>query len=195
MPSHGLTTMCGSESMRRAPSFSCRVKNSWRLRKRVFRASLRSSSVNRPQIAIPMRHSQGCSRRLSLPMSKVSQRRGRRLVSRKFSRSCWAIRVIAERTVIGLSRDRNSLPPGRSAPGSEPLSLKMLLWYIGGALVTLLALRALRLRLLLSRAKHPSLGGHARLARRFARLVRYYEYDETRFFTADDVPAQVTAAR
>jgi len=117
------------------------------------------------------------------------------LVSRKFSRSCWAIRVIAERTVIGLSRDRNSLPPGRSAPGSEPLSLKMLLWYIGGALVTLLALRALRLRLLLSRAKHPSLGGHARLARRFARLVRYYEYDETRFFTADDAPEEVAAAR
>jgi len=71
----------------------------------------------------------------------------------------------------------------------------MLLWYIGGALVTLLALRALRLRLLLSRAKHPSLGGHARLARRFARLVRYYEYDETRFFTADDAPEEVAAAR
>ena len=71
----------------------------------------------------------------------------------------------------------------------------MLLWYIGGALVTLLALRALRLRLLLSRAKHPSLGGHARLARRFARLVRYYEYDETRFFTADDAPEEVAAVR
>jgi len=71
----------------------------------------------------------------------------------------------------------------------------MLLWYIAGALVTLLALRALRLRLLLSRAKHPSLGGHARLARRFARLVRYYEYDETRFFTADDAPEEVAAAR
>jgi glutamate-1-semialdehyde 2,1-aminomutase len=71
----------------------------------------------------------------------------------------------------------------------------MLLWYIAGALVTLLALRSLGRRLLLSRAKHPSLGGHARLARLVARLVRYYEYDETRFFTADDAPAEVAAVR
>jgi glutamate-1-semialdehyde 2,1-aminomutase len=71
----------------------------------------------------------------------------------------------------------------------------MLLWYIAGVLVTLLALRSLRLRLLLSRAKHPSLGGHARLARLLARLVRYYEYDETRFFNADDAPAEVAAVR
>jgi len=71
----------------------------------------------------------------------------------------------------------------------------MLLWYIAGALVSLLALRSLRLRLLLSRAKHPSLGGHARIARLVARLVRYYEYDETRFFNADEAPAEVAAAR
>ena len=71
----------------------------------------------------------------------------------------------------------------------------MLLWYIGAALVTLLALRSLRLRLQLSRAKHPSLSGHARIARRLARLVRYYEYDETRFFNADDAPAEVVAVR
>ena len=71
----------------------------------------------------------------------------------------------------------------------------MLLWYIAGALATLLALRSLRLRLLLSRAKHPSLGGHARLARLLARFVRYYEYDETRFFNADDAPAEVAAVR
>jgi glutamate-1-semialdehyde 2,1-aminomutase len=71
----------------------------------------------------------------------------------------------------------------------------MLLWYIAGALLTLLALRSLGLRLLLSRAKHPSLGGHARLARLLARLVRYYEYDETQFFNADDAPGEVAAAR
>src|SRR5215469_352247 len=71
----------------------------------------------------------------------------------------------------------------------------MLLWYIAGALGLLLALRSLRLRLLLSRAKHPSLGGHSRLARLFARFVRTYEYDETRFFNADDAPADVAAAR
>ena len=71
----------------------------------------------------------------------------------------------------------------------------MLLWYVGGGVVLLLALRALWQRLLLSRAKHPSLGGHSRMARRVARLVPYYEYDESRFFSADDAPADVTAAR
>jgi glutamate-1-semialdehyde 2,1-aminomutase len=69
------------------------------------------------------------------------------------------------------------------------------LWYIAGALLAWLALRSLSARLLLSRAKHPSLGGHARLARLLARWVRYYEYDETRFFSADDAPAEVAAAR
>jgi glutamate-1-semialdehyde 2,1-aminomutase len=71
----------------------------------------------------------------------------------------------------------------------------MLWWYIAGALVALLALRSLWLRLLLSRAKHPSLAGHSRLARRVVRFIRYYEYDETRFFNADDAPAEVAAAR
>ena len=74
----------------------------------------------------------------------------------------------------------------------------MLLWllcYIAGALLALLALRSLWLRLLLSRAKHPSLAGHSRLARRVVRFIRYYEYDETRFFNADDAPAEVAAAR
>ena len=33
-----------------------------------------------------------------------------------------------------------------------------------------------RARLALSRAKHPSLAGHARLARRVARLLPYYEH-------------------
>jgi len=71
----------------------------------------------------------------------------------------------------------------------------MILWYIAGALVALLALRSLWLRLLLSRAKHPSLGGHARIARLVARLVRFYEYDETQFFNADDAPPEVATAR
>ncbi|HXY96356.1 MAG TPA: aminotransferase class III-fold pyridoxal phosphate-dependent enzyme [Steroidobacteraceae bacterium] len=71
----------------------------------------------------------------------------------------------------------------------------MLWWYIGGALLALLALRSVWLRLLLSRAKHPSLAGHSRLARRVARFITYYEYDETRFFNADDAPAEVAAQR
>jgi glutamate-1-semialdehyde 2,1-aminomutase len=71
----------------------------------------------------------------------------------------------------------------------------MLLWYIAGALILLLGFRSLWQRLQLSRAKHPSLSGHPRMARRVARLVPYYEYDDKRFFDADDAPADVAAAR
>ena len=63
------------------------------------------------------------------------------------------------------------------------------------ALALLVAARALRARWLLSTAKHPSLAGHARLARAFARLVPYYEYDESRFFSADGAPAPVAGER
>ncbi|HYB65385.1 MAG TPA: aminotransferase class III-fold pyridoxal phosphate-dependent enzyme, partial [Steroidobacteraceae bacterium] len=71
----------------------------------------------------------------------------------------------------------------------------MLLWYLAGALAALLVLRSLWLRLLLSRAKHPSLAGHSRLAGLLVRLIPYYEYDETQFFNADDAPPEVAAAR
>jgi glutamate-1-semialdehyde 2,1-aminomutase len=54
---------------------------------------------------------------------------------------------------------------------------------------------AVRLRLELSRAKHPSLTGHARMARRIARLIPYYAYDEERFFCSDAAPAEVAERR
>jgi glutamate-1-semialdehyde 2,1-aminomutase len=50
-------------------------------------------------------------------------------------------------------------------------------------------------RLLLSRAKHPGLGGHPRWARRLARLVPPLRYDEAQFFNADAAPADVVARR
>ena len=53
----------------------------------------------------------------------------------------------------------------------------------------------LRLRLQLSRAKHRSLSGHSRLARRFAAWVPFYEYGEATFFGADGAPEAVSAAR
>jgi glutamate-1-semialdehyde 2,1-aminomutase len=53
----------------------------------------------------------------------------------------------------------------------------------------------LQQRLALSRAKHPSLSGHARLARRIAGLIPYYEYDEERFFSADDAPPAIVDKR
>jgi glutamate-1-semialdehyde 2,1-aminomutase len=64
-----------------------------------------------------------------------------------------------------------------------------------GAFVLVLGLRKLQLRLQLSRAKHRSLTGHSRMARRFASLVPFYEYDDSRFFRADAAPEEIAAAR
>lgn len=50
-------------------------------------------------------------------------------------------------------------------------------------------------RLQLSRAKHRSLAGHARIAKRVAALIPGYAYDEARFFGSDDAPAEVQARR
>src|SRR5262249_5925536 len=46
----------------------------------------------------------------------------------------------------------------------------------------------LRRRLELSKAKHRTLTGHARMARRVAALGPFYDYDESRFFCSDDAP-------
>jgi glutamate-1-semialdehyde 2,1-aminomutase len=53
----------------------------------------------------------------------------------------------------------------------------------------------LRRRLQLSLAKHPSLGGHARMARRIAAWLPRLAYDEARFFAADGAPTEVAARR
>ena len=66
---------------------------------------------------------------------------------------------------------------------------------IGLAAAAVLFLPAVRMRLELSKAKHPSLTGHARMARRFAALVPYYAYDEDRFFRSDAAPAEVADRR
>jgi len=50
-------------------------------------------------------------------------------------------------------------------------------------------------RLQLSRAKHRSLAGHSRLAKRLARWVPGYSYGEAQFFGADGAPASVAAQR
>ena len=57
------------------------------------------------------------------------------------------------------------------------------------------SLPALRARLQLSAAKHRSLQGHPRLSQRIAALVPFYEYDEDRFFCADDAPAELASRR
>ena len=70
-----------------------------------------------------------------------------------------------------------------------------MLWYLAGALLLMIVLRKAQLRLVLSLAKHGSLSGHARIARFIARLVPHYEFDDGRFFSADDAPAEVAARR
>jgi glutamate-1-semialdehyde 2,1-aminomutase len=62
-----------------------------------------------------------------------------------------------------------------------------------GALVVSLPLAKRRLEL--SQAKHPSLTGHARMARRVASWLPGYRYDEERFFASDGAPESVVAQR
>ena len=67
--------------------------------------------------------------------------------------------------------------------------------YVLAGLAAAFLLRKLFVRLQLSRAKHRSLAGHSRMARRFAGWVPFYEYDEPRFFSVDSAPAEIAATR
>jgi glutamate-1-semialdehyde 2,1-aminomutase len=64
-----------------------------------------------------------------------------------------------------------------------------------GALAVLALLKKAYARLALSRAKHGSLAGHAKMSRRFAKLVPYYEYEEPGIFCSDDAPASIAQQR
>ncbi|MCZ2497629.1 aminotransferase class III-fold pyridoxal phosphate-dependent enzyme [Xylophilus sp. Kf1] len=57
------------------------------------------------------------------------------------------------------------------------------------------ALPAARRRLQLSRAKHRSLGGHSRMAKRLAGWIPGYAYDEEKFFGSDGAPGDVRQRR
>src|SRR5258708_32809222 len=70
-----------------------------------------------------------------------------------------------------------------------------LAFYGLGAGVVAASLVALKRRLQLSKAKHASLTGHARIARRIAALVPFYEYDEHRFFRSRKTSANIAAVR
>jgi glutamate-1-semialdehyde 2,1-aminomutase len=63
------------------------------------------------------------------------------------------------------------------------------------ALALALALPRARQRLDLSRAKHRSLAGHVRWAKRFAAQVPGYAYDEAMFFASDGAAPDVAARR
>ena len=70
-----------------------------------------------------------------------------------------------------------------------------LAFYGLGAAALATSLVTLRRRLQLSKGKHWSLTGHARIARRVAGLVPCYEYDAHRFFCSDEAPEEVAARR
>jgi glutamate-1-semialdehyde 2,1-aminomutase len=64
-----------------------------------------------------------------------------------------------------------------------------------GAAVLIALLPRVRRRIQLSRAKYPSLAGHARIGRWLSSLIPFYEYDEGQFFRADDAPDEVEEQR
>ncbi len=74
------------------------------------------------------------------------------------------------------------------------MTITIFTWLFGLSIL-LFVTRRLLLRLQLSRAKHRSLAGHARLGRLLARFVPYYEYGEAQFFRADDAPEEIGEQR
>jgi glutamate-1-semialdehyde 2,1-aminomutase len=76
----------------------------------------------------------------------------------------------------------------------EPHYVTYALYGLGALALGLLLLK-LKARLELSLAKHPSLTGHARMARRIASLIPFYDYDESQFFASDDASQNIAARR
>lgn len=77
----------------------------------------------------------------------------------------------------------------------ELMEQTALAFYAVGAAALTGSLLKLRTRLDLSKAKHGSLTGHVRMAKRIASLIPFYEYDEARFFRSDDAPEAIADLR
>ena len=73
------------------------------------------------------------------------------------------------------------------------MELSILAASVAGAAALSFSLVKAKRRVELSMAKHRSLAGHARLARRIASLVPFYEYDEHQFFRSDNPPESIAA--
>jgi len=67
--------------------------------------------------------------------------------------------------------------------------------YVLAAAAVIYLIFRIRVRLQLSAAKHPSLRGHAKMARRFARLVPFYAYRAEDVFAVDRAPQEVEQKR
>ena len=70
-----------------------------------------------------------------------------------------------------------------------------ILFAVVSVAIVALLLGPARQRLALSRAKHRSIAGHARMSRWFATLVPFYDYDEAHFFNADGAPENIAQQR
>ena len=71
----------------------------------------------------------------------------------------------------------------------------LVLKYLAAAAVAGFLLHRARRRLQLSLAKHRSLAGHSRMAKRVAGLLPGFSYAEDRFFAVDDAPSEVEGRR
>jgi len=69
------------------------------------------------------------------------------------------------------------------------------LWVAGAAAGAAFGAHRTVRRLQLSLAKHPSLAGHVRWSKRFARLLGRLDYDAPEFFGVDGAPAEIVARR
>ncbi len=67
--------------------------------------------------------------------------------------------------------------------------------YIVYAVISAYLLRKLQVRLRLSIAKHPSVAGHSKMARRLAKLVPSYNFNENNFFSSDGAPKEIKEKR
>jgi glutamate-1-semialdehyde 2,1-aminomutase len=79
--------------------------------------------------------------------------------------------------------------------GNGKRTLSRLALLAGGGLAAALALGRTRERAELSRAKHPSLAGHVRWAKRLAERLPAYRFDEHAFFRADGPTEEVARRR
>jgi glutamate-1-semialdehyde 2,1-aminomutase len=78
---------------------------------------------------------------------------------------------------------------------NETLMLSSIAWATALLGTMAWALPRAKQRLDLSRAKHRSLAGHSRMAKRVASLIPGYAFDEDRFFNSDGAPAALVEKR
>ena len=78
---------------------------------------------------------------------------------------------------------------------NEVIGIDVLAVSVLGSVGLVLALRRAKARIELSLAKHRSLAGHPRMARRLAALLPAYRYDEDQAFAIDGAPVEIVRQR